>query len=300
MIKRLSLLVLTSHFLVLSGIAICQEFNDYWYAGEAEISSYELEQSRYGEIHKGQSVLLFVTEPFSKKKHVKLDDWKNQSADNVSVMKLNMTKNFLTGIYPYSMMMSAFTPISYEQYPNAFKVTSSSQEWCGHTWFQANLENEGYHVRGFSYFESDGDIDLKIESMTLEDDLWNKIRVNPDSLPIGDVTMLPSSFYLRLIHREIKPEQAKVLLNPVKQSDYGEKPHSQYSIEYANRSLHIYFETEFPHKILGWEESYVGLFDRKGKLTTKAKLTETIKSAYWQENKNRDRSKRKALGLSVD
>ena len=28
---------------------------------------------------------------------------------NASVLKLNFTKNFVTGIYPYSMMLSAFT-----------------------------------------------------------------------------------------------------------------------------------------------------------------------------------------------
>ena len=47
------------------------DFNAYWYGGEAEITSYELEQVRYGEVHKGTSVLIFVTEPFSKKKQVK-------------------------------------------------------------------------------------------------------------------------------------------------------------------------------------------------------------------------------------
>ena len=34
---------------------------EYWYAGEAEITSYELNQARYGEIHKGKAVTVFVT-----------------------------------------------------------------------------------------------------------------------------------------------------------------------------------------------------------------------------------------------
>lgn len=298
--KPLSHLVLTSNLFLFSGIAKANDFNDYWYAGEAEISSYTLEQSRYGEIHQGEAVLVYVTEPFSKEKHVKLDDWQNNSEDNVSVMKLNMTKSFLTGIYPYSMMMSAFTPISDDKHPKAFKVTSSSQEWCGHTWFQANLENEGYRLRAFSYFESDGDVDLKTENVILEDELWNKVRLQPESLPIGEVTLLPSSFYLRLRHREFKPETAKLSLTTVSQSEYGEKAHSKYSIKYANRSLEIFFEAEFPHKILGWEETYVGLFDETGGLTTKAKMDKSIKSAYWQQNKNVHRAKRKALNLSTD
>ncbi|MEQ8572775.1 MAG: hypothetical protein RIB63_01840, partial [Fulvivirga sp.] len=48
------------------------EFADNWYAGKAELVSYNLKQSRYGEVHDGKAVLIFVTEPFSKKKQVKL------------------------------------------------------------------------------------------------------------------------------------------------------------------------------------------------------------------------------------
>jgi hypothetical protein len=44
---------------------LSQGFKDYWYAGEAEITSYELEQARYGEIRKGHAVLIYVTEEFS-------------------------------------------------------------------------------------------------------------------------------------------------------------------------------------------------------------------------------------------
>ena len=33
---------------------LTSEFKDYWYSGEAEITSYKLEQARYGEIGKAQ------------------------------------------------------------------------------------------------------------------------------------------------------------------------------------------------------------------------------------------------------
>ena len=36
-------------------MAPSQEFRDYWYAGEAEITRYKLEQARYGEIHQGDA-----------------------------------------------------------------------------------------------------------------------------------------------------------------------------------------------------------------------------------------------------
>ncbi len=58
-----------------------QVFSDYWYKGQAEISSYELSQSRYGGVHDGKTVLVFVAEDFSKSKHVKLDEHREQITD---------------------------------------------------------------------------------------------------------------------------------------------------------------------------------------------------------------------------
>lgn len=276
-----------------------KDFSGYWYAGEAEISSYQLSQARYGENHSGEAVLVFVTEPFSKKKQVKLDNWRDQSSDNVSVMKLNMTKKFLTGIYPYSMMMSTFTPVSYDKHPDAFKVSTSSQEWCGHTWMQLNLRNDQYQMKGFSYFESEGDIDTKVPNVILEDELWTRVRLNPEELPTGSIELLPSTFYLRLRHRAAKPMKADVKLESVRSSEYANTEHQVYQIRYEDRALDIYFESVFPHAILGWEETYMSGFGNPEKLTTKAQRINTIKSAYWGKNSNADRKIREELGLST-
>lgn len=281
-------------------IAPPADFNGYWYAGEAEITSYELEQARYGEIHKGTSVLVFVTEPFSKRKQVKLDNWRDQSEDNVSVLKLNMTKKFLTGIYPYSMMMSTFKPVSTNIHPKTFKVTTSSQEWCGHTFMQANLDQGKYRLRGYSYFESEGDVDEMVKEVVLEDELWTTIRLGPELLPTGSVELLPATFYLRLRHNEIKPKNAKLTLTSVSNSDFSERPHWEYEISYADRQLTVYFEEAFPYGILGWQETYASGFGNSGRLTTKAKRINTIKSPYWGKNSNADRKIRKELGLSVE
>ena len=47
------------------------EFKSYWFDGKAEISTYSLSQSRYGEMRSGNAVLIFVTEDFLKNKQVK-------------------------------------------------------------------------------------------------------------------------------------------------------------------------------------------------------------------------------------
>lgn len=275
-------------------------FSDYWYAGEAELTSFELQQARYGEIHSGEAVLVFVTEPFSRSKQVKLDNWRDESSDNVSVMKLNFAKKFLTGIYPYSMMSSTFTPISTDKHPDILKVTTTSQEWCGHTFMQLNLEDRNYRLRGFSYFESEGDIDSKVPKVILEDEIWTRIRFNPKNLPAGNINILPASFYLRLRHQEAKPQKAKALLQEMSTSEFSSEAHSKYSLEYDNRSLSIYFTNDFPFQILGWEETYLSGFGKPEQLTTTAKRINTIKSAYWGQNSNADREIRKKLGLGTE
>ena len=277
-----------------------KNFNGYWYEGKAEITSYQLEQARYGEIHSGEAVLVFVTEPFSKRKQVKLDNWRDQSDDNVSVMKLNMTKKFLTGIYPYSMMMSTFTPVSYDKYPDPFKITTSSQEWCGHTFMQLNLKKDEYQLRAFSYFESEGDVEVSVPNVITEDELWSRIRLDPNTLPTGKVKILPATFYLRLKHRANEAKSANVELVALENSEFSTESHVAYKIEYEDRSLDIYFESSFPYTILGWEENFISGFGNPQKLTTKAKRINTIKSAYWGKNSNKDRAIRKELGLGVD
>ncbi|MGB2232526.1 MAG: septum formation inhibitor Maf, partial [Flavobacteriaceae bacterium] len=80
---------------------LTKAFKKYWFAGAAEISSYTLTQSRYGELRSGDAVLIYVTEDFLPNTQVKAN---NSGENTIKVLKLNATKNFKTGIYPYSIM----------------------------------------------------------------------------------------------------------------------------------------------------------------------------------------------------
>ncbi|WP_345276061.1 septum formation inhibitor Maf [Litoribaculum gwangyangense] len=260
------------------------EFKAYWYGGEAEITSYKLEQARYGEIREGKAVLVYVTEDFLPEKQVK-SDTKNPST--IPVLKLNATKNFLTGIYPYSIMQSTFYPI----YNNAHavKVSASVQEWCGHVYTQLN-NKEQFEVTSHSYFESEADEHFSLEKTILENELWVQLRVNPQSLPTGTINVIPSFEFTRLRHVPIKAYSAVAVLEG-----------NIYKIEYPelNRSLTIQFHPNFPYDILEWEESFNSGFGNSAKiLTTKATKLQTIKSAYWQKNGNEDEILRETLQLN--
>ncbi|GAB4409077.1 MAG: hypothetical protein OHK0053_35860 [Microscillaceae bacterium] len=264
-------------------------FGEYWYKGEAEISSYHLRQARYGEVHEGDAVLIFVTEPFSRRKQVKVDQPVVGDEEVVNVLKLNATKKFYTGIYPYSVMMSSFSPVEAPTRP--LKITASIQEWCGQVFTQINWRKNQYALESFSYFESEGDQKTKLEEAWLEDALWNQIRIAPENLPQGDFRIIPAAVTARLLHFELKPEAAKGTLQIESDST------QVYSLEYAQSGhrLKIRFEKTFPYRILEWEESYPG---RDGQAQiTRATLRAQLKTAYWQKNRLQDAALRQQLGL---
>ncbi|WP_194767754.1 septum formation inhibitor Maf [Tamlana sp. I1] len=263
--------------------ALSSEFKTYWYAGEAEISSYKLEQARYGELREGHAVLVFVTEEFLPNIQVKADQ---HNPENVPVLKLNATKNFNTGIYPYSIMQSTFYPVSNKQH--ALKISSSIQEWCGHVYAQLNNRNQ-FEVMSHSYFQNEADNHFKIDKAILENELWTQLRINPKSLPTGDIKIIPAFEYTRLKHIPIKAYQASAFLQD-----------NNYTLHYPelNRTLSITFNPDFPFEILSWEETFKSGFGANSKLlTTKATRLKTIKSAYWKQNHNENENLRKTLLL---
>lgn len=279
--------------------ATSKEFRDYWYNGTAEITRYKLEQARYGEIHEGEAVLIFVSEDFLSDKQVKYEGGEKTSSI-VPIIKLNFTKKFFTGLYPYSMMSSVFTPVNTEM--KTMKVTTSSQEWCGHTFTQLNHRGNKYKGVLHSYFMNEGDRKFEIEDVLLEDEIWNQIRLNPDNLPTGNIEIIPSTLYSRLGHTEVKKENAVATLKSVDKEGLSDTPLNSYSIKYTNqnRTVEIIFEKSFPHQIVEWTETAKSGFGNNAKiLTTKATKTHQIKNAYWNKNSVSDGNLRKELGLNM-
>lgn len=249
------------------------DFNAYWYAGLAEISTYDVTQQRYNEERPAEQVNVFVTEDLSRSKQFKLDDPASASDDRVPVLKLNAIRRFHTGIYDYSIMSSVFSPVSGAA---ALKTTCTIQDWCGQVFFQTNLQPDAMRLRGFSYFETEGDTDESLPITLLEDELWNRIRLDPAKIPVGRVRILPSVVHARLRHRKAQPEEAHITLQ-----HEGDAQVLRLNYSGAWRSLAIRFEASPPHRILGWEE-----IGEKGSLLSKATLKAVRRSAYWAEHDN--------------
>lgn len=277
------------------------DFAAYWFAGKAELNRYSLQQAQYGVLNPGEAVLIFVTEDFRTDTQVKSEDVKGRDKA-VPVMKTNISKKFVTGIYDYSLFTSVFTPINNESdrtssFPNTLKVSTSGQEWCGHSYLQLNYAANGYHIEGRSYFEKEVVENYDVEKTLLEDELWNRIRLDPGKLPTGETRMIPGTMAARLRHKRLDP-----LLVNAKLADYDGvlfpgKLLKSYTIQYPtdDRTLMIVFEQPFPHKIVGWEETYKS---KDNLLTSRAVLKKTLQSDYWNHNAPADSVLRRSLLLS--
>ena len=163
------------------------------------------------------------------------------------------------------------------------------QEWCGHVYAQLNNRNQ-FEITSHSYFEGEADKNFKLNKAILENELWAQLRIDPKALPVGDLEIIPSFEYMRLRHLPIKSYKASVELKE-----------NTYTIAYPelHRTLIIEFNSKFPFDILGWEESFKSGFGSSAKqLTTKATKLETIKSAYWNKNHNKDEALRETLQLN--
>ena len=274
-----------------------QGFSQYWYSNKAELTHYDLDQARYGEMRKGDAVLIFVTEDFLKDKQVKYEFGDKDNA--LPVLKLNFTRTFYTGIYPYSVMTSIFTPVDYAN--NAtMKVTASMQEWCGHSFLQLNNRGNNDDIQLRSYFQSEGDQEFQIDTSLLEDEVWTRIRLNPQTLPTGDIEIIPGTQFARFRHFKLQAERATATLKTTEDPNLSDSDIQIYTLNYKNikRRLSIKFEKAFPHHILAWEEATMSGFGKNAKmLTTTAVRTKSLMLDYWRKNKISDAHFCEELGL---
>ncbi len=264
-------------------------FDTYWYQGVAELSRYELRQARYGDQHEGEAVLVFVTEDFLPKLQVKQEH--GDSPDAISVLKLNSYRRFYTGIYPYTLMTSSFTPARTPQ-AATLKVSTTVQEWCGHVYTQINRRDDGLHAVVHSYFQDDADQKMTLPGAPLEDGIWSQVRIDPSAIEEGKREMVPGLHYIRMRHKALRAYPVEVSRRDDVETELVDGPVSALELAYPalGRTLIIYYEPAFPYGIRAWEELI-------GPKRTTAVRTHVILDDYWNHNSADDGAYRNALGL---
>lgn len=296
-IPALASAVIACLMAVVGGGALARDKGDfvsYWHDGKAEIDTYEIEVSRYGEPRRGQCVMIFVTEPFSDSKRVKLDDPSRNPEDKVDVLKLNLVRDFQTGIYDYNTMISVFSRTA-DFAP--VKISFSSAEWCGHVYEEMRIDPERITGHYYSYFEGEsGPLDLeRPDGGLIEDNLFIRLRgLRKDFLEPGErkvFPFLPGTFHGRLSHqppvwttigivRKGEPERVEV--------PAGEFTAIVYELEIAGgRRGTFHIDANYPHRILRWTLAP----------DIRAELMGTTRTQYWSQNGNDDEHFLRALGL---
>lgn len=272
------------------------KLDKYWYQGQGELNVYDLQQNRYQGIHPGQVMLVFVTEDFLADKQVKNDNYKQPNS--TPVLKLNAISRFTTGLYDYSLMTSVFTPVKNSGFGHTLKLTHTAQDWCGQTFSQINLRKGQYHHQLHSYFEDEADQENTIPAALLEDEIFNRIRMNWQALPQGSIAVVPSMNFLRLRHKAFKAYPATLTMADYSGSDFKGENLKVYSVRYPelNRQLDIVFNAAPPYLIEGWKDTYPSAFDNQVRSTI-AKRTSTVLETYWSQNANtpENQTKRKDL-----
>ena len=171
--------------------------------GRAEIDGYRLTVDRYGEQRRGQAVMIYVTEPFRRSTRVKADDPSQDPGDVVEVLKLNLVRDFQTGIYDYNTMSSVFCETR-DFAP--LKISFSSAEWCGQVYSESIFQKDAIELSVHSYFEGEsGTTQLqRAQGGLTGEELFIRLRgLQGDFLEAGTSTelpLLPSSFVRRLSH----------------------------------------------------------------------------------------------------
>ncbi len=274
-----------------SALADANTFWRHWSDGQAEVSGYTLSQPRYGETRVGTAILIFVTEPFSRSRAVKVDRYNPKDPDQFTAFKLNHLQRFRTGVYDYSVMTSVFTDPSKSFGP--VKQVFSSQEWCGQV-YEETLWSEGKaSVRVDSYFEGESRTGVMVGRAASEDALWIQARGLMASGPGSSLMrgpMLGRGQIRRLRHQEIgtfKPQLAwsepRSLTVPA--GTYRIRELAWVRGDKSRCRLHV--EIAAPHRVIGWSCD-----DGES-----AQLTGSLRMPYWNQVRSIDERLLKALGL---
>jgi len=284
-------------------------FESHWQDGKAELNGYRLTITRYGEQRKGTALLIFVTEPFSTSKSVKLDHPEKAHGDTFEALKLNFVRDFQTGIYDYNTMVSVFVR---SRDISPVKTTFSSAEWCGHVYEELLYEPRHIADRTSSYFENESRTQRirRFEDEIAEDNLHVVLRgLRKDYLKPGErrrVHFLPGTFYRRLTHTPLAWTSALIERSRGTESvsvPAGRFESSVYTVRVDDgREGRIWIESAYPHRVVRWAWRPAAPSTGKGRAlaegTDSGELTGSARLPYWELNGPGDESQLKKLGLA--
>ncbi|MEZ4392016.1 MAG: hypothetical protein R3A48_13040 [Polyangiales bacterium] len=269
-----------------------EAFGRQWFSGDAEVNGYRATVPRYGEARNAELVLIYVTEPMSRRTWIKDDDARGD--DRVGVLKLNMSLKFTTGIYPYSVLTSVFSPYGDwgRERLSPVKLTLSAQEWCGHVFHGVWPGEDRAVSQLFSYFAQEGESRTELATppgALYEDALLIQLRELDGPFAGGHDwrgPILPSLWRTRRRHRPLAPEDATITRA---EATVDGVPAHRFTLRYGDFERVIDVERGGAHRMLGWRTN-----DGED-----VRLTRSARLPYWQLNHNADLPRREEIGVEV-
>lgn len=268
------------------------EFWDQWGDGRAELSGYHVTLDRYGEPRDAQLSLIYVTEPHDRRTWIKDDE--AEEPNRVEVLKLIRSMQFLTGIYPYFVMATTFSPVAAwaEERFHPVRINLDVQEWCGSVAHRV-LPGAG-RVRSLrlSYFEDEGEVgrELQVPEGTLyEDALLIQLRELDGEFQGGadwNGFLVRGLWSLRAGHRPIEPVPARILRADATRDGVAV---TRFRLEAGDYWRTYDVEKAEPRRVLGWETS----------TGETAEILRTERLPYWTLNRRGDERYRQSLGLEA-
>jgi hypothetical protein len=273
----------------------------HWGDGNAEVSSYDLVQPRYGGLHPGTAVLIFVTEDFSWSERVKADPGEHPTDDIRKVMKLNFARDFQTGIYPYHVLTSTFARLDPGDGMDALspiKITFSAQEWCGMVYDELTMGLGRVHMTLHTYFDSDTRPPSSLKApkgLVYGDDVPILVRgLEGAWLTPGEsrtVPWMPSELTLRFAH--VAPAIGEATVSRAAASESFTTPAGPFTVDRYTVAVSggdtttWYVESADPHRIVGWSTT----------AGEHAELRGSDRLPYWQLHNPGDVTARARVGL---
>ncbi len=271
------------------------EFWDHWGDGHAELSGYRMTIQRYGAAREAELALIYVTEPHDRRTWIKDDDV--AGGDRVEVLKLNSTVQFLTGVYPYSVMTSVFAPVDrYREEPFApVRIAHSVQEWCGAYSHFVWPGRDRFRSLRMSYFAHEGERVSEVDTdrdTLYEDALLVQLRELDGPFAGGgewEGLLVPELWRLRAGHGGTEPVQARIGREQgVRTAEGREVPVTRFTLTAGEYERVYEVEAEGARRVLWWSTS----------TGDEAELVGTARLAYWNLNRPGDEAVREELGLS--
>ncbi|MFP4090063.1 MAG: hypothetical protein ACLFUB_17610 [Cyclobacteriaceae bacterium] len=144
-----------------------------WDQGDAEVAIYDARRMVYGEARSFEYAFILVKETFNEEFKVKADDYSR--SDLFEVMKINKFCRIPTDNYPYHYLTSIF--YLRQQPSTVYKLTNTSQEWCGNTSKYFLHEGEQYRFGYNSYWDGQGIGETSVQGdIMFEDQLSHSLR----------------------------------------------------------------------------------------------------------------------------